>query len=71
MSDFEKKYTELLNAVASMRKNQKDYFRCRTGQALSAAKRSEAKVDAIIMQELANAVQLQQSMFPQTVKNNY
>lgn len=68
MSDFEKKYTDLLNAVASMRKHQRDYFKCKTGQGLRAAKHAEAKVDSIINQELANAVQLQQSMFP---TNNY
>ena len=71
MSDFEKKFIELRNAVASMRKLQRDYFKCKTGQGLRAAKHAEAKVDAIILDEASKAAQLQQSMFPNTVKNNY
>lgn len=59
--DYEAKYTELLNATANMRKLQKDYFRCRTSQLLNAAKKSEQRVDAIINQELAKAIQLQQA----------
>lgn len=62
MQDFEQKYNELLNATANMRKHQKAYFGCRTGQNLQAAKRAEAKVDQLINAELAKAIQLQQTL---------
>lgn len=62
MQDFEQKYTELLNATANMRRHQKAYFGCRTGQNLNAAKKAESKVDQIINAEVAKAVKLQQSM---------
>lgn len=62
MQDFEQKYTELLNATANMRRHQKAYFGCRTGQNLNAAKKAEQKVDQLINAEVAKAVKLQQSM---------
>lgn len=41
MSDFEKKYYDLLGKVAEMRKWQKDYFRCSSGTTLTKAKACE------------------------------
>jgi hypothetical protein len=63
MNDFEKKYYDLLEKVADMRKKQKAYFKCRSGVDLSLAKKAESKVDEIIMTEIGRAQQIQTKMF--------
>jgi len=63
MSDFEKKYYDLLGKVAEMRKWQKDYFRCSSGTTLTKAKACEKRVDDIVTAEAGRSFQLQQKMF--------
>lgn len=58
MSDFEKKYYELLNLTADMRAKQRKYFSEKMKWNLDKAKVAEAKVDAIIKEEILNTQHL-------------
>lgn len=52
-----------MEAVANMRRLQKDYFKCRASATLTAAKRAETKVDNLILEEIGKAAQVQQALF--------
>lgn len=58
MGDFEKKYYDLINATAEMRRLQKEYFKCRSSLILTQAKKAEAKVDGIIQDEINKSQQI-------------
>ena len=58
MNELEKKYYDLLNAVANMRRLQKMYFKCRTGQNLTAAKKAETNIDKLVNLEVEKALEL-------------
>jgi len=67
MSDFEKKYYDLLNLVADMRVKQKKYFRMRTSTDLRFAKNAEEKIDNVIKEEvlkIENMKKIQTELFP-------
>lgn len=52
----------LIEAVAEMRHCQREYFRTRSGDALSMSKRAEKRVDALLA-ELSEASQRQGRLF--------
>jgi len=52
-----------MEAVADMRRLQKDYFRCRASATLTSAKKAERKVDDLILQEVGRVTQIQQNLF--------
>ena len=59
----DEKYIKFMEAVADMRRLQKDYFRCRASKTLTAAKKAERKVDDLILQEVGRVTQIQQNLF--------
>lgn len=63
MSEFEQKYNELLNEVATMRGLQKKYFSCRSSLVLDDCKKAEKKVDKMIEAEILKSSELQQKLF--------
>ena len=54
---------EFMNAVANMRRLQKQYDSCRDGMTRAAKRKAEAKVDSIIEREIGQALKIQQSLF--------
>ena len=63
MSDFEKKYYDLLEKVADLRKKQKSYERCKTSNDRVLANNAARKIDDLITQEVGKIVKIQTKMF--------
>ncbi len=61
MSD--EKYIKFMEAVADMRRLQKDYFRCKASATLTAAKKAERKVDDLIESEVGRTINIQHKLF--------
>ncbi len=59
----EEKYIKFMEAVANMRRLQKDYFRCKASATLTSAKRAERKVDDLILEEVGKTAKVQQNLF--------
>lgn len=54
---------QFMEAVANMRRLQKDFDKCKAGTTKNAMRKAEKKVDDILFTEIGKALQVQKAMF--------
>lgn len=59
----QEKYIQFMEAVAKMRRNQKEYQRCKSSANHLVMKKSEKAVDELILQEIGRTEKIENILF--------